>query len=148
MPDTSTLSGPEESATDYEAKGPPKPASKPKPASTSSLFNSAGKAAVTQGQAGLGPEGSSPQLIGMQGWALTSRGLQMMALAFPGIVPVLSDLLGRLQQIIPQIVSDTTNQGSGMFPPGGMPPQQPPMPSAPGPMAGAPVSGPPMPPMQ
>lgn len=144
MPDSTTLAGPEESDSGSAPSKPPKPAVKPKPASNSSLFNSVGKDAVTQGQAGLGPEGSSPQMIAMQGWALVSRGLQMMSLAFPGIVPVLADLLGRLQQIIPQMVSDTSNGGSGMFPPTGITPQQPPMQGAPSPM-GPPQAGPPMP---
>lgn len=120
---------------------------------------------MSEGQSGLGAEGSSPAIIGMQGLALVQRGLQMLNLAFPenpGLVATLADITGRLQTMIPQLVAQASNpgmggqQGMGMMgmamqqpqpgmgggmpmPPGGMPPSQ-----------GAPMQGgpPPMPPMR
>lgn len=136
-------------------KGPPPASPKPRSASDSSLFSTVGKKTQTDGQAGLGPEGSSPSMIGMQGMALTMRGLQMLNLAFPenpGLMAIVADLTGRLQTIVPQLVAGASNGGGGMgmFPQQGMQPQmpgmQPGMPPQPG-IGGMPPQGtPPMPP--
>ena len=142
------------------AKGPPAASPKPRSASDSSLYSTAGKAGSESGMAGLGSEGNSPALIGMQGLALTQRGLQMLNLAFPdnpGLLAVLADITGRLQSLIPQLVSQSSNgMAGGMMgqmmqqqPPPGMPmgglPPTPPMGGA----APLPTGGPPpmMPPM-
>jgi hypothetical protein len=133
------------SKEDSKFSGPPPASPKPRSASDSSLFSSAGKAAMEAGQSGLGAEGSDPALIGVQGLALAQRGIQMMNLAFadnPGLVAVLSDLTGRLQSMIPQLVAGSANQGMGLMSQmaqmmpmpvpnqmgGGMPPGMPPAP--------------------
>lgn len=140
--------------------GPPPATPKPRSASDSSLFSSVGRATNEQSQAGLGGEGADPNIIGMQGLTLVQRGLQMLNLAFPdnpGLVAVLADITGRLQQIVPQLVAGSSGSmgmfGSmmgqimpGMGQPGmGMPGMQPGMPPsmAPPPMGGIPA-GPPM----
>lgn len=101
-----------------EPKGPPPASPRPRAASAdSSAYSSAGKAAMEAGNQGLGAEGASGPLIGVQGLSLIQRGIQMVNLAFPenpGLVAILADLTGRLQSIIPQLVSASSNQGSGM----------------------------------
>lgn len=142
------------------AKGPPAASPKPRSASDSSLYSTAGKTGADAGLNGLGGEGSTPGLIGMQGLSLVQRGIQMLNLAFPenpGLVAVLADVTGRLQTIVPQLVAQASG-GAGMMgqtmqqPMGGQPPMgQPGMPPAPmggggaPPMQGGPV-GPPVPP--
>jgi hypothetical protein len=127
------------------AKGPPSQFPKPKAASDSSLYASVGKASQQSGQAGLGAEGGSTSMVGMQGLALVQRGLQMLNLAFPdnpGLMAVLADITGRLQSIIPQLVAQQSNgMGSGLFPQ-----PQAPMPGAGAAPPGAPPAGMPMPP--
>lgn len=99
-------------------------------------------------------------MIGMQGMALVQRGLQMLNLAFPdnpGLMAVLADLTGRLQSIIPQLVSQQSmgqnSMGFGLMPPpqAAMPPGPPQGPGGGGmpPMgqAGPPQQQPPMPQM-
>lgn len=151
-----------ESSSDAAPKGKPSPQgpppAKPKPrsAADSSLFSSVGQAAQQSGQAGLGAEGASPQLMSMQGLALVQRGVQMLNLANPenpGLVAVLGDLMGRLQAIVPQLVGGPAAAGGmGLFPnqmgmqqpgmggpmqgPGGAPPMGAP------PMAGPPITPP------
>lgn len=127
------------------SKGPPPASAKPRTASDSSLYSTAGKAGMTDGMAGLGSEGNSPGLMGMQGLALVQRGIQMLNLSFPenpGLVAVLADLTGRLQTIIPQLAAQSVNgaAGGGML---GMGMQQPPpgMGMAPGPLPPAPMIG-------
>lgn len=132
--------------------GPPAAQPKPRSASDSSLFSTAGKTAQEEGKAGLGPEGSDPSIIGMQGLTLVQRGIQMLSLGFPdnpGLTAVLADLTGRLQSIIPQLVSGASNGagGMGLFGAnmgGPMQPGQPPMGGAP-PMGGMPPGGMPPP---
>lgn len=146
-------------------KGPPPAHPKPRSASDSSLYSQAGKAGMTDSMQGLGAEGNSPGIMGMQGLAMVQRGIQMLNLAFPenpGLVAVLADLTGRLQTLIPQLAMASVNASQGgmmgaamqpgmggpgmgqppMAGPGGMPP--PPQPGM-APQPGAPV-GPPIPP--
>lgn len=132
--------------------GPPKAKPSPRSAADSSLFSSVGKTATQSGQSGLGPEGSSPQLMTMQGFAMVQRGVQMMNLANPenpGLVAVLTDLMGRLQVILPQLTGQNPAAGGmGLFPnqmgmgqPGGMPGGGM---GGPPPMGAPPMAGPPM----
>lgn len=141
------------------AKGPPAASPKPRSASDSSLYSTAGKAGTEGGMAGMGSEGNSPALMGMQGLALTQRGLQMLNLAFPdnpGLLAVLADITGRLQTLIPQLAMQSSNgMAGGMMgqmmqqqpgmPMGGLPP----IPPVGGLMAGGPppMGGPAGPPM-
>lgn len=137
------------------AKGPPPASPKPRSASDSSLYSTVGKEGMTSGASGLGAEGSSPALTGMQGLALVQRGLQMLNLAFPdnpGLVAILADLTGRLQSLIPQLIAQSAGgagQGMGMMGPAmqQQPGMQPPMGAPAGPAPGGPPQGPPMPPM-
>lgn len=125
-PDTKGFSG-----------GPPAASPKPRSASDSSLYSTVGKAGTEGGMAGLGSEGNSPALMGMQGLALVQRGIQMLNLSFPenpGLTAVLADVTGRLQTMIPQLIAQSANAGGGMM---GMMMQQG--------MGGAPMGGPPMP---
>lgn len=110
-------------------------------------------------------------MIGLQGLTLVQRGIQMLNLAFPenpGMTAVLSDVIGRLQTLVPQLVSAQSNwmaggmMGMAMMPPGaaggmpqpgGMAPSgMPPAGGVPAPPAGAmppqgvPQGGPAMPP--
>jgi hypothetical protein len=142
--------------------GPPPASPKPRSATDSSLLSTAGKTSMEAGQGGLGQEGSSPALIGVQGMALIQRGIQMVNLAFPenpGLVAVLGGLTGRLQTMIPQLVAGSSNPGMGLLSqmaarmpqpvpnmamgPGGMPPGGPMPPGAGGPVG--PPMAPPMP---
>ena len=127
------------------SKGPPPAGSKT--SSNSSMYSSAGKAGMNGEMSGMGPEGSSPALVGMQGLALVQRGLQMLNLAFPedpGLVVVLADLTSRLGALVPQLVSKAANgAGGGMM---GMAMQQPGMPGMPGMQPGMPMAGAGMPP--
>lgn len=138
-------------------KGPPPQSPKPKSQSpyAGSLFGQAGAAQTGEQSAGLGSEGSDPSLIGTQGYALIQRGIQMLNLAFPndpGLAAVLTDVMGRLQIIIPQLVAGQNQPtGMGLFPPGAQPgmaaPGMPPPPGgAPAPPGGGPMPPPAMPP--
>lgn len=138
---------------DTKLSGPPPAKPSPRSASDSSLFSTAGRAGMEESKAGLGPEGSDPNIIGMQGLALVQRGIQMLNMSFPdnpGLVAILADLTGRLQTIIPQLVAGSTNGGMGLF--GGMaggmgmPPGMPPggMPGMPPPGGPPGMGGPPM----
>jgi len=172
QPDDDDAGGPAKVAP----KGPPPARPRPRSASDSSLYTTAGKSATAEGNSGLGAEGSNPSIIGIQGLSLVQRGLQMLNLAFPdnpGLVATVSDITVRLQTMIPQLVGQAQNGmgpganpnmgmlqqmmqgGGGMGMPGG---QQPPAPGMPGmPMppqqgmggpAGGGHMGPPVPPMQ
>lgn len=152
--------------SDSATSGPSGPPPAAGPAAKPSLYASQGQAAMQGSQDGLGSEGSSPALIGLQGMTLVQRGIQMLNLAFPenpGLTATLADLTGRLQTLIPQLVAQSGNAGMGMLAQmaQGMPnPMQamqqqmaPPIGGAPmGPPQGggmpAPMGGPPMPPMQ
>src|SRR5438132_1145501 len=96
------------------SQGPPPASPKPRSAADSSLFSSVGQSAQQAGQSGLGAEGGSPQIMTMQGLALVQRGVQILNLANPdnpGLVAVLTDLMGRLQAIVPQLVAGPSAQG-------------------------------------
>lgn len=139
----------EPASQDFKSsKGPPAASPKPRSAADSSLYSTVGQAGTTDGMAGLGSEGNSPALIGMQGLALVQRGLQMLNLAFPenpGLVAVLSDITGRLQTLVPQLVAQSANSMGGGMMGMAMQQQQPGM----GPMGALPMGaapGLPMPP--
>ena len=111
-------SDPEAKDSKTSAKGPPPAFPKPRTASDSSLYSTAGKEGMMGGSQGLGAEGNSPALIGMQGLALVQRGIQMLNLAFPedpGLVAVLADITGRLQTLIPQLAVKSANASGGMM---------------------------------
>lgn len=157
--DDSAPTGPARTIDD----GPPASTSKPKPVQPKgSLFQQATGGLATQNAAGLGPEGGDPQIVANQALSQVLTGIRTLSVVLPGIVPILSDLTGRLQMIVPQMMADMTNGGTGLVPSMGMPlPQpgmgggQPPgMPGAPPPPpmgigGAAPPAGPPgMPGMQ
>lgn len=168
FPTSQAVEGLESASRDEDKKsskleGPPPASPRPRSASDSSLYSTAGKAGMDAGQSGLGAEGSDPAMIGLQGLALIQRGAQMLNLAFPenpGLPAVLADVLGRLQMMIPQLVAQSSNQGMGLLsnmsqqlaPMGGMQPGMAP-PQGAGPMGppqpGMPQAGgmPPRPPM-
>lgn len=137
--------------------GPPPASPKPKSAADSSLFSQVGQNAQQAGQAGMGQEGGSPQIMSMQGMALVTRGVQILNVANPdnpGLLAVLSDLMGRLQMIVPQLIGQgAQGGGQGLFPqqPGMGGPPQPGMPPGGGMGGGMPAppmgGGPPMGPM-
>ena len=150
------------SDTASSAKGPPAAFPRPRQAADSSVFAASGKAAAEGTQSGLGAEGASTAMLGMQGLAMVQRGLQMLNLSFPdnpGLVAVLADITGRLQSIVPQLIAQQSNGGAmgmGLFPqpqaappiPGGAPQGAPPMGAPPMGAGGPPQGGPPpMPPM-
>lgn len=131
--------------------GPPTSSTKPKPATPKgSLFQQSTNNLSDQNMAGLGPEGGSPQVIGNQALAQILTGVRTLSTVLPGIVPILSDLTGRLQMIVPQMMADMTNGGMGLVPSMGMPQPQPgvggPGPGMMPPGGGAPGMPPPMPP--
>lgn len=149
--DDSASTGPARTIDD----GPPASMSRPKPSTPKgSLFQQATGSLANQNAAGLGPEGGDPQIVANQALSQVMTGIRTLSVVLPGIVPILSDLTGRLQMIVPQMMADMTNGGTGLVPSMGMPlpqpgmggPQPGMMPSA-LPMGGAPPSGPPgMPP--
>ena len=150
----STVEGIDQKSSDTlkgAPSGPPPAKPKPRSAADTSLFSSVGQAANQAGQDGMGAEGGSPQLLTMQGMALVQRGVQMLNLANPqnpGLVAILADLMGRLQAIIPQLVSGPAAAGGmGMFP-NQMGMGQPPTGAAPPmgapPMGAPPIAGPPI----
>jgi hypothetical protein len=119
---------------------------------TKSLFQQSTSDLATKNEAGLGPEGGSPQAIANQALSQVLTGIRTLSVVLPGLVPVLSDLTGRLQMIVPQMMSDLTNGGMGLVPSMGMPlpqPGQAPMggPGMAGPGAGMMPPGMPPPPM-
>jgi hypothetical protein len=147
-------------------KGPPPASPKPRSSADSSLYATAGKAGMTEGLQGLGSEGNSPSIMGMQGLALVQRGIQMLNLAFPenpGLVAVLADITGRLQTLIPQLAMASSAPAGGMMgaamqpgmgqpgmmagPMGAGPMGAPPPGAGAPPQPGAPM-GPPVPPVQ
>lgn len=105
-----------------------------------SLFAQSVNGLNDQNSLGLGPEGSDPSILGMQSMGRLMNEVKTLSAMFPGIVPVLSDLVGRLQIMVPQLAQDLSNGGTGLVPMGGMPLPQP---GGPGMGAGMP---PPMPP--
>lgn len=135
--------------------GPPPSSTKPKKVE-GSLFSQSTNSIGAANSAGLGPEGGSPQVLASQYLASILTGIKGLSSLFPGIVPLLSDLTGRLVTAVPQLANDfaqSGGMGGGLVPVGGMPtPQPPPMPSPMAPPGGAmppPMGGPamPMPPM-
>lgn len=116
--------------------GPPASTTKSKPATPKgSLFQQSSSTLSNQNAAGLGPEGGDPQIVANQALAQVLTGIRTLSVVLPGIVPILSDLTGRLQMIVPQMMADMTNGGSGLVPSMGMPlpqPGQPPMGGTPG----------------
>lgn len=124
--------------------GPPASSTKPTKAQPKgSLFQQSTGSLADQNMAGLGPEGGSPQVIANQALAQVLTGVRTLSTVLPGIVPILSDLTGRLQMIVPQMVADLTNGGTGLVPSMGMPLPQPPQPGMGmgGPMAPPPAGG-------
>jgi len=141
--------------------GPPPSEDKPQPATPKgSLFQQASGGLMDQNANGLGAEGGSVQVLANQALAQVMTGIKTLSTVLPGLVPVLSDLTGRLTMLVPQMMNDFTNGGTGLVPPMGMPlpapgPQGPPgmMPPPGMPMGtGGPMppqgpgAGPPMPP--
>jgi len=133
--------------------GPPASTTKPKPATPKgSLFQQGSSTLSNQNAAGLGPEGGDPQIVANQALSQVLTGIRTLSVVLPGIVPILSDLTGRLQMIVPQMMADMTNGGSGLVPSMGMPPPQPSQPGMGAPPGGAAMGGGPpgqpgMPPM-
>jgi hypothetical protein len=117
--------------------GPPPSATKPRKVDAAgSLFAQSGRGLMDANSAGLGPEGSDPQILGMQSMGRLMMEIKTLSALFPGITPILSDLVGRLQMVVPQLAQDVSNGGMGLVPLGGMP--------LPQPMGGgAPMGGPP-----
>lgn len=120
--------------------GPPAPKSKPKKASPN-LYSQSGASLMDQGQAGLGAEGGSQPIIAMKALADITNGIKTLSTVLPGIIPVTSDLMGRLQMIVPQALSEL-GMGPGLVPMNGLPPQQP-APMPPPPMGAGPMGPPP-----
>lgn len=137
--------------------GPPPSSEKPKPATPKgSLFQQASQTVSDQNGVGLGADGGNPQVIAQQALSQVLTGIRTLSTVLPGLVPVLSDLTGRLMMLVPQMMSDMTNGGMGLVPSMGMPlPQpgpgamgQPPMgPGMGGPPMAPPMGAPGMPPM-
>lgn len=131
--------------------GPPTSTQKPKKVDpNASLFVQGSRNMLSQNSLGLGPEGGDPQILINQSFGRLMTEIKTLSALAPGIVPLLSDIVGRLQMALPQIAQDLGNGGMGLIPMGGMPLPQPspaPMPGmgGGGPM-GAPMGGPPMPP--
>lgn len=131
--------------------GPPPSSTKPKTASPKgSLFQQDSAGLMDQNGAGLGSEGGSQQVLANQALSQILSGVKVLSTVLPGIVPVLSDLTGRLMMMVPQMMNDMTNGGSGLVPSMGMPPPQPPPGGPPGMPPGQPGMGmqPGMPPQQ
>lgn len=125
--------------------GPPASSTKAKPATPKgSLFQQSSRGLADQNSLGLGAEGSDPQIIANKALAGILSNVKILSTVLPGIVPVLSDLTGRLLMIVPQMMNDVTNGGTGLVPSMGMPLPQP-TPGAP--PAGAPMGAPPPSPM-
>src|SRR5690242_1238164 len=83
--------------------GPPAPKDKPKAATPKgSLFQQSSSSVANQNSMGLGPEGGDPQVIGNQALAQILSGVKILSTVLPGLVPVLSDLTGRLTMLVPQ----------------------------------------------
>src|SRR3954462_5310738 len=122
--------------------GPPASVTKPQPATPKgSLFQQASGSLSNQNAAGLGAEGGNPQIVANQALAQVLTGIRTLSVVLPGIVPILSDLTGRLQMIVPHMMADMTNGGTGLVPSMGMPLPQPGMGGPqPGMMPGAPPS--------
>lgn len=82
---------------------------------------------------GLGETASDPKIMALQGLVQMQTGSQQIAAAFPSLGPLLgmmSALLARIQQAVPQAIMGQANTGS--LGPSGM------MTPPPGPMVGAP----------
>src|SRR3954471_10080505 len=106
--------------------GPPASVTKPQPATPKgSLFQQASGSLSNQNAAGLGAEGGNPQVVANQALSQVLTGIRTLSVVLPGIVPILSDLTGRLQMIVPQMMADMTNGGTGLVPSMGMPLPQP-----------------------
>lgn len=120
--------------------GPPASTNRPKPSEPKgSLFQQATTSLMDQNMAGLGADGGSSQVIANQALGQILTGVKTLSTVLPGLVPILSDLTGRLTMIVPQMMNDMTNGGTGLVPPMGMPmPQPSPMggPMGPPPMMG------------
>lgn len=107
-----------DSARTVDDGPPPSPTvTKPK----GSLFQQSSRGLVDQNSAGLGSEGGSTQILANQALAQILTGIKTLSAVLPGIVPVLSDLTGRLTMIVPQMMNDLTNNGTGLVPSMGMP---------------------------
>lgn len=124
--------------------GPPASSRKPKK-STQSLFNQSSSDLQSQQMAGFGQEGGSSEIMALQFMAMLQKGVQGLSAMYPGLTPLLSDVMGRLQMAIPTLIQDTQNGGMGFVPMAGMPPQlpmgPPGMPPA-GPAGPPPMGGP------
>lgn len=127
--------------------GPPPSQNKPKSQPKGSLFQQNSRDITTQNSMGLGAEGGSPQVLANQALAQVLSGVKILSTVLPGLVPVLSDLTGRLTMLVPQMMNDFTNGGSGLVPVMGMPLPQPSGPAPgmpPGGMPPGPLGAPPM----
>lgn len=136
----STLDSPTDPKSINLDEGPPPATKKPK----KSLFSQAGSDLQTESQQGLGPEGGSAPIMAQKALQGILSNVQVLSTVLPGIVPVLSDLTGRLQMIVPQLMADLQAGGMGLVPQGGMPPQGPMAPAQMGPPPQ--MGGPSMPP--
>jgi hypothetical protein len=102
--------------------GPPPSSDKSKTATPKgSLFQQDSKGLMDENAMGLGSEGGSTQVLANQALAQILTGIKTLSVTLPGLVPVLSDLTGRLSMLVPQMVNDLTNGGSGLVPQMGMP---------------------------
>lgn len=108
--------------------GPPASPDSPKKAEPKgSLFQQSTTDLSNQNSMGLGAEGGAPQVIANQALGQILTGIKTLSTVLPGLVPVLADLTSRLTMIVPQMMNDMTNGGSGLVPSMGMPPPQPSM---------------------
>jgi hypothetical protein len=135
------------SGQDVDLNSDPPKQSKPFKASKPSLFQQAGSRLQSDSQSGFGQEGGSPEIMALQFMAMIQKGIQGLSAMYPGLTPLTSDVMGRLQMAVPALIQDSSNGGMGMIPIPGQPAQQPPanpMMSAPPPMGGgSPMAGPP-----
>jgi hypothetical protein len=101
---------------------PPPAAKKPKKAS---LYSQAGSALQQESMAGLGAEGASQPIMAQKALQGVMSNLQVLSTILPGIMPLTSDLMGRIQMAVPSLLSDVQSGGMGMVPVGGIPAPQP-----------------------
>lgn len=121
----STLPDPVNTHTSAELDSPPPALRSPKKAAPTSLYQDAGRNIMNGGQSGLGPEGGSPEIMDQRFLGMIQMGIQGLSAKYPGLTPLLADIIGRLMTAVPILSNDLAMGGQGLVPIGGMPPQQP-----------------------
>lgn len=143
------LSGNPQISSDVDLNsGPPSPSKSPRKSSPS-LLQQAGSRLQQESQSGFGQEGGSSEMMALQGLSMVQKGMQILSAMYPGLTPLVSDVMGRLQMAVPTLVASTQQGGGGLVPMSGMPPQDPSMMGGgPSPMMAPPGGAPPMGPPQ